>query len=171
MRSRGTPRAPRVLWGTRGRQNICPPVGRTHELALHPRAGTARGHFRGGVPRPADPGYQPGHPYGCVDRHSRRKRAALRRCLHPPSKRQPWAAHNACPHNVSWPPSISPASKIVWRGARHRRVVTNAVRSPVRPATWWICVVSMASASVIAGSMVVSHRASIDLPALGGRES
>jgi hypothetical protein len=39
-----------------------------------------------------------------------------------------------------------------------------AVRSPVRPATRWIRVVSMASASVIAGRMVVSRRASIDVP-------
>jgi hypothetical protein len=42
------------------------------------------------------------------------------------------------------------------------------VRSPVRPATLWIRVVSMASARVIAGRMVVSRRASIDLPAPGG---
>ena len=45
-------------------------------------------------------------------------------------------------------------------GARNGRVVTHAVRSPVRPATLWIYVVSMASARVIAGRMVVRWRAS-----------
>jgi hypothetical protein len=49
----------------------------------------------------------------------------------------------------------------VVRGARHGRVVTNAVRSPVRPATRWIRVVSMASARVIAGRRVMNRRASI----------
>jgi hypothetical protein len=53
-------------------------------------------------------------------------------------------------------------------GARHGRVVTKAVRSPARPATLWSCVVSMASARVIAGRRVVSRRASIDVPAPGG---
>jgi len=53
-------------------------------------------------------------------------------------------------------------------GAPNGRVVTNAVRSPVRPATRWIRVVSMASARVIAGRMAVSGRASIDVPAPGG---
>jgi hypothetical protein len=53
-------------------------------------------------------------------------------------------------------------------GARHGRVVTTAVRSPVRLAKRWIRVVSMASASVIAGRSVVSRRASIDVPAPGG---
>jgi hypothetical protein len=57
---------------------------------------------------------------------------------------------------------------MVWWGARHGRVVTNAVRSPVRPATLWIRVVSMASARVIAGRRVVSRRASLDVPAPGG---
>ena len=69
----------------------------------------------------------------------------------------------------TWPPPISPASEMVWWGARNGRVVTNAVRPPVRPATRWMRVVSRASARVIAGRMVVSRRASIDLPAPGGR--
>ena len=51
---------------------------------------------------------------------------------------------------------------------RSGRLVTNAVRSPVRPATLWMRVVSMASARVIAGRMVVSRRASIGLPGPGG---
>jgi hypothetical protein len=38
-------------------------------------------------------------------------------------------------HLAGWPPPISPASEMVWWGARHGRVVTHAVRSPVRPAT------------------------------------
>ncbi len=50
-------------------------------------------------------------------------------------------------------------------GARHGRVVTNAVRPPVRPATLWMRVVSRTSARGIAGRMVVSRRASIDVPA------
>jgi hypothetical protein len=53
-------------------------------------------------------------------------------------------------------------------GARHGRVVTHARRSPVRPATWCMRVVSRASARVIAGRIVVSRHASIDLPAPGG---
>jgi hypothetical protein len=53
-------------------------------------------------------------------------------------------------------------------GARNGRVVTNAARSPVRLATRWMRVVSMAPARVMAGRMVVSRRASIDFPALGG---
>ena len=47
------------------------------------------------------------------------------------------------------------------------RVVTNAVRSPVRPATRWMRVVSMALAKVIAGRVVVRRRASIDWPVPG----
>jgi hypothetical protein len=49
-----------------------------------------------------------------------------------------------------------------------RGVMTNTVWAPVRPATLWMRVVSMASARVMAGRMVVSRRASIDLPAPGG---
>jgi hypothetical protein len=52
-------------------------------------------------------------------------------------------------------------------GARNGQLVTNAVQSHVRPATLWMRVVSMASARVMAGRMVVSRRASIDLPARG----
>jgi hypothetical protein len=39
-------------------------------------------------------------------------------------------------------PPIRPTSEIVWCGARQGRVVTNAVRSPVRPATRGMRVVS-----------------------------
>jgi NitT/TauT family transport system substrate-binding protein len=42
-------------------------------------------------------------------------------------------------------------------GARHDRVVTNAVRSPVRRAAHWMRVVSMASARVISGRRVGSR--------------
>jgi hypothetical protein len=45
--------------------------------------------------------------------------------------------------------------------------VTHAVRSPVRPATRWMRVVSIASARVIVGRMVVSRRARMDSPAPG----
>jgi hypothetical protein len=56
-------------------------------------------------------------------------------------------------------------------GARHGRVVTKAVRSPVRPATLWMRVVSRASARRMAGTMGVSRRASIDFPAPGDPRS
>jgi hypothetical protein len=72
------------------------------------------------------------------------------------------------PRPRTWPPPIRPASAMVWWEAQHGRVVTSAVRSPVRPATRWMRVVSMASARVIAGKIVVSRTASIDFPAPGG---
>jgi hypothetical protein len=53
-------------------------------------------------------------------------------------------------------------------GGAKRPGLTKIVRSPVRPATLWMRVVSMASARVMAGRIVVSRRASIDLPAPGG---
>ena len=80
----------------------------------------------------------------------------------------PWCASDTLPGIGTWPPPISPTSEKVWWGARNGRVVTKAIRSPVRPATLWIRVVSMASARDIAGRMVVSRRASIDSPAPGG---
>jgi hypothetical protein len=48
------------------------------------------------------------------------------------------------------------------------RVVTSAGRAPIRPATGWRRVVSIASARVIAGRTVVSRRASLDVPGTGG---
>jgi hypothetical protein len=54
-------------------------------------------------------------------------------------------------------------------GARNGRVATTAVRPPVRPATRGMRVVSRASARLIAGNMVVNRRASLDVPAPGGR--
>jgi hypothetical protein len=83
-------------------------------------------------------------------------------------QRTPWGVSDTSPGIGTWPPPISPASEMGWWGARHGRVVTHAVRSPVRPATLWMRVVSMASAKVMAGRMVVSRRANIDLPAPGG---
>jgi hypothetical protein len=56
-------------------------------------------------------------------------------------------------------------------GARHGRVVTTAVRSPVRPATRWMRVVSSTSVSVIAGRIVVRRRANINLAAPGSLRS
>jgi hypothetical protein len=53
-------------------------------------------------------------------------------------------------------------------GARQGRVVTTAVRSPVRPATWGRRVVSRASGRGIAGTTVVQQRASLDCPAPEG---
>jgi hypothetical protein len=54
-------------------------------------------------------------------------------------------------------------------GARNGRVVTTTVWALVRPATRWMRVVSMASARVMAGRLVVSRRASIDVPARRSR--
>ncbi len=58
----------------------------------------------------------------------------------------PWWASDPAPGIGTWPPPISPTSAMGWWGARHGRVVTTAVRRPVRPATRWMRVVSMASA-------------------------
>lgn len=52
------------------------------------------------------------------------------------------------------------------RGA-NGRVVTMAVRAPVRRATRWMGVVSSASARRMAGGTVVSRRSSLDFPAPG----
>src|ERR1700757_1617644 len=52
-------------------------------------------------------------------------------------------------------------------GARKGRVVPNAGGFPGGPAPLWMRVVSMASARVIAGRMVVSRRAKMDVPASG----
>jgi hypothetical protein len=56
----------------------------------------------------------------------------------------------------------------MWRRARHGRLMTNAARAPVRPATRCIHMVAMASARVLASRMVVSRRASSDFSAVGG---
>jgi hypothetical protein len=47
--------------------------------------------------------------------------------------------------------------------------VATAARAPVRPATRWMHVVSRASVRLTAGTMVVSRRASLDVPTPGGR--
>ena len=52
-------------------------------------------------------------------------------------------------------------------GARPGRVVTTAVRSPVSPATRWIRVLSIASARVIVGRMLVREHASVEVPTPG----
>ena len=56
----------------------------------------------------------------------------------------------------------------MWQGARHGRVVTHALRAPLWPATREMRVVARASARAVAVRMVVSRRASMDLPAPGG---
>jgi hypothetical protein len=65
-------------------------------------------------------------------------------------------------------PPISPTSEMVWWEGRNGWVATTAVRLPVRPARRWMQVVSKASARIIAGRMVVSRRAIIDVLAPGG---
>ena len=52
-------------------------------------------------------------------------------------------------------------------GRANGRVVTNAMRSPVRPATQWTLVASMASAKLISGRIVVRQQARMDWPAHG----
>jgi hypothetical protein len=56
-------------------------------------------------------------------------------------------------------------------GGATGRVVTAAVRRPVRPATRGRRVVSRAPAGVISGRIVVRGRASLDVPAPGGPRS
>jgi hypothetical protein len=51
-----------------------------------------------------------------------------------------WASDTS-PGIGTWPPPISPTSEVVGWGARHGRVVTKAVGSPVKPATLWMGVV------------------------------
>src|SRR5262245_10304618 len=52
-------------------------------------------------------------------------------------KSTPLWASDTSPDMGTWPPPISPASEMILWEARHGRVVTKAVRSPVRPATLW----------------------------------
>jgi hypothetical protein len=80
--------------------------------------------------------------------------------------RRSGCARDPSPGVGTCPPPLSPAS--VWGGARHGLVVTTAGRAPVRPATRWRRVVARASARVIAGRIVMSRRASIDLSGLRG---
>jgi hypothetical protein len=63
-------------------------------------------------------------------------------------------ARDTSPSVGTWPPLINPTSEIVLRGARHGRVVTNAVRSPVRSAMLRKRVVAWTSASVMVGTLV-----------------
>jgi hypothetical protein len=44
-------------------------------------------------------------------------------------------ASDTSPGHGTCPPPFRPASDMVWCGTRHGRVVTSAVRAPVRPAT------------------------------------
>jgi hypothetical protein len=93
---------------------------------------------------------------------------------------QPVAARRPCiqnedamvrPRHLAWQRYLAAADQPRIRdgvmGARHGRVVTTVVRAPVRPATRCIRVVSRASARRIAGNIVVSRRASIDVPTPG----
>jgi hypothetical protein len=67
-------------------------------------------------------------------------------------KSTPWWASDTSPGIGTWPPPISPASEMVWWGARHGRIMTHAVCAAVKAATRWMRVVSIASARVIAGA-------------------
>jgi hypothetical protein len=84
--------------------------------------------------------------------------------------RDPWWAGDTFPGLGPWPPPIRLASETAWWEARHGRVVTTAVRPPVRAATRWIRVVSRASARVTADRRVGSRRAGFDVPAPGAEQ-
>ena len=66
------------------------------------------------------------------------------------------------------PPPISPASEIVWCGARNGRVLTNPAAASSTPATLWILVVSSASSNVSGGNTPETRLASMVLPEPGG---
>ena len=53
------------------------------------------------------------------------------------------------------------------KGSANRRVVTKAMRPPVRPGTQWTLAASMASAKLISGKIVVRQQARMDWPAQG----
>ena len=65
------------------------------------------------------------------------------------------------------PPPMSPASEIVWWGARKGRTATRGLPS-ILPATECIFVVSMASSKLISGRIVTMRWASMVLPEPGG---
>ena len=50
------------------------------------------------------------------------------------SKRIPWCARDPSPGLDTWPPLIRLTSAMLWWGARKGRVMTSAMRAPVRPA-------------------------------------
>src|SRR5213592_504294 len=79
----------------------------------------------------------------------------------------PWARLTS-PGRGYEPPPISPASEIVWCGARNGRRATSDSPTGSTPATEWIFVVSSASSRLICGRMVGSRRASIVLPLPAG---
>jgi hypothetical protein len=61
-------------------------------------------------------------------------RGVCTRAVHPTRARR-GAPATPPPGIGTWPPPIRPTSERVWWGARQGRVVTRAVRAPVRPAT------------------------------------
>jgi hypothetical protein len=69
------------------------------------------------------------------------------------------------------PPADQPPIGDRVVGARNGSIVTNVVQPLVRSATWWMRVVSMASARVMAGKVGVRRRASIDVPVPRGPRS
>jgi DNA invertase Pin-like site-specific DNA recombinase len=73
--------------------------------------------------------------------------------VHPESARMVYLRH--VPRQWHLAALINPTAAMVWCGARNGHVVTTAVRSPVRSATRGMRVVSRASATRIAGRMVV----------------
>jgi hypothetical protein len=77
------------------------------------------------------------------------------------------AASNTSPGGNTGPPPIRTTSEIVWYSPRKGRIAAKTVRPSVRPATLWTHVVYLASARVIAGRILVSRRAGMDVPAPG----
>ena len=82
-------------------------------------------------------------------------------------KSTPLWANETSPGLGIVPPPTSPASEMVWCGARNGRTATSA-RPSSTPVTLWILVVSRASGRVRSGRMVGSRLASMVFPEPGG---
>jgi len=74
--------------------------------------------------------------------------------------------HVARPRHLASTDQAHIGDRVMGSATRARR--DDVGRAPVRPATRWMRVVSMASGRVIAGRIVVRRRATIDGPAPGG---
>jgi hypothetical protein len=98
-------------------------------------------------------------------RNSQSVAAARRPCIRPA---HPLVRQRHLPRHRRPAPADQPHSRARVMGARHGRVVTHAVQSPVRPATRGMCAVSMASARIIGGRMGVGRRSSMDVLAFAG---
>src|SRR5438094_4437884 len=83
-------------------------------------------------------------------------------------KSTPLWASDTSPGRGITPPPISPASEMVWCGARNGRAPTRPEGESSTPATLWILVVSSASSKVKGGRIEGMRLASMVLPEPGG---